>query len=35
MAYEWLIFIGLLVAFAAVLWLWYHTEPAGPPDFSR
>jgi len=35
MVYEWLIFVGLLVGFAAFLWLWFHTEPAGPADFSR
>jgi hypothetical protein len=33
--FQWLIFSGLLVGFAAFLWIWFHTEPAAPGDFSR
>lgn len=33
--YEWLIFGGLLVGFLAFLWIWFHTQPAAPADFSK
>jgi len=33
LVYEWLIFLGLLVAFAIFLSVWFHTDPAGPADF--
>jgi hypothetical protein len=31
----WMIFSGLLVGFVLFLWIWFHTEPAAPGDFSR
>jgi len=33
--FEWLIFLALLAGFAVFLWIWFHTEPAAPGDFSR
>lgn len=32
---EWLIFVGLLIGFAGFLFVWFHTAPAGPEDFSH
>jgi hypothetical protein len=32
---KWFIFLGLLIGFAAIFWLWFRTEPAGPADFLR
>ena len=33
--HEWMIFGGLLVAFALVLLIWFNTSPAAPGDFSK
>jgi cbb3-type cytochrome oxidase subunit 3 len=32
--YSWMIFILLLLAFLAVVWVVYHREPAPPADYD-
>jgi cbb3-type cytochrome oxidase subunit 3 len=32
--YSWMIFIILLLAFLAVVWVVYHREPAPPADYD-